>query len=260
MKFSITPKHYFMESKAWILINKNLSLEIRDVDEEFLCSKCKILMEFPVEAPCSHVYCFECITQILKENQPLCLIDKESLAEFKPFVSKSIKRRILKLKIECPTDSKTCKWTGSIEELEEHLTKCDYLLIDCELNCGCQIERIQYKTHKTQECQERMIFCRFCQIELKAKNLNGHFNVCPKVELPCPNNCTDECHFSKDSLEMHLKNCSHSLLICPFHDIKMKRKEMETHFNSNILDHFLFSFEKISQLTNENKQYYEKKI
>jgi len=238
-----------MESKAWSLINKNLKFETSDIDEDFLCSKCKNLMEFPVEAPCSHLFCLKCI-----ENEPSCLIDQESLADFKPFVSKAFKKRILKVKIKCPTDAKTCKWTGSIDELEEHLTMCDYLLIYCELNCGCHIERIQYKTHKTQECQERMIFCKFCQSELKAKKLQGHYDVCPKVELPCPNNCTDECYFSRDNIETHLKKCSHSLLICPFHDIKIKRMEMETHFNSNILDHFLLSFEKISQLTKENKQ------
>ena len=215
-----------MESNAWPLINKNLKFETTDIDDDFICSKCKNLMESPVEAPCSHVYCLKCI-----EPEAFCLIDNESFADFKPFVSKSIKRRILKVKVKCPTDAKTCKWIGSIEGLDEHLKVCDYFLMDCELNCGFQIERVNYQKHKTIECKERMVICKFCQIELKERNMKNHLEVCPKVELPCPNNCTDECYFSRDCIEKHLLKCSHSMLICPFHEIKIKRKEMEKREN-----------------------------
>jgi hypothetical protein len=44
-------------------LNKGLSYEALNIDEELICSKCKCLMNDPYQTECGCHYCYKCALQ-----------------------------------------------------------------------------------------------------------------------------------------------------------------------------------------------------
>lgn len=53
---------------------------VKVTNEEFICAICKLVIEKPVETPCEHLFCNECIKSWLAVNQK-CPIDKKPLTK-----------------------------------------------------------------------------------------------------------------------------------------------------------------------------------
>lgn len=51
---------------------------IGEVDEEFNCSICEMVLEDPMQLPCDHLFCKECINGWLAVNKS-CPVDRASL-------------------------------------------------------------------------------------------------------------------------------------------------------------------------------------
>lgn len=50
------------------------------VEEEFQCSICSMVFENPVETPCDHAFCKDCITRWLSNSETVCPIDRTPLS------------------------------------------------------------------------------------------------------------------------------------------------------------------------------------
>lgn len=51
---------------------------VGEVDQEFLCSICKMVLEIPVETPCEHTFCSKCLKQWMAV-EPNCPVDQQHL-------------------------------------------------------------------------------------------------------------------------------------------------------------------------------------
>lgn len=74
---------------------------IGDIDEEFQCSICAMVLENPVQSPCEHTFCNECIKGWLSNNRT-CPSDRKALTvdDLKP-VARYFRNLLNKFEIRC---------------------------------------------------------------------------------------------------------------------------------------------------------------
>ena len=238
--------------QLWELIQSD---ECNTFEEDFTCEKCSNLMKDPMILSCGHHFCSTCSNLILNEETPVCPADQcGPITKSSPIPDKTLRRRIMNIKISCPYHSENCQWAGRILELEDHFEKCDYISALCEWKCGKQVKRIDVNQHKSNECPERIINCKFCGTETKYNNLKDHYDICPKIRLECPNLCKKEANIAREDMENHLSICPKVDEICPFHKLKVPRNEMDLHFQNNIKQHFLLYADQNKTSLEKNKQ------
>mmetsp|Transcript_12741 Transcript_12741/g.12400 ORF Transcript_12741/g.12400 Transcript_12741/m.12400 type:complete len:269 (-) Transcript_12741:222-1028(-) len=108
--------------------NDAVIIELSQVPCELICAICHELINNPVQTPCNHVFCGECITESVSVNR-LCPIDRSQLTATKlipiQFANPILYRIWNKIKLRCPyAVSNTCHWTGSPESFEAHMSAC----------------------------------------------------------------------------------------------------------------------------------------
>ncbi len=71
------------------------------VDDEFLCSICSMVFDRPVETPCDHTFCEDCLKQWLMKTA-ICPMDKTALTvnDLKN-PSRKFRNMLAKLSIKC---------------------------------------------------------------------------------------------------------------------------------------------------------------
>lgn len=78
---------------------------IGEIDEEFLCQICKMVLENPVQIPCDHLFCYECLKSRIVADRtcPVDLIPIVINAEVSVFKPPCVAFRNLlyKLNIMC---------------------------------------------------------------------------------------------------------------------------------------------------------------
>lgn len=74
---------------------------IDEVDEEFNCPICRMVMENPFQTPCEHTFCSECIKGWLVINRS-CPVDRKPLSmnDLKP-PARCLRNMLDKLKLKC---------------------------------------------------------------------------------------------------------------------------------------------------------------
>ena len=78
----------------------------------------------------------------------------------------------------CPLNIRGCHWKGELVKLEEHLTECDQLLLQCSFKCGMTLAKLDVNRHQTNKCQMRELECEYCKEFVLAMNLNDHRVIC----------------------------------------------------------------------------------
>lgn len=92
----------------------DLTRFVGEVDEELQCSICSMVFENPVQTPCEHAFCNECITTWLSNNTA-CPIDRKPLSQCELKAPGRLLRSFFaKLDIKCNF--------GKCEVLNENLT------------------------------------------------------------------------------------------------------------------------------------------
>lgn len=78
---------------------------IGEIDEEFLCPICKLVLENPIQMPCDHSFCYECVKNRIEVDKT-CPVDSTQLtitgkiSVFKP-PCKAFRNLLYKLDITC---------------------------------------------------------------------------------------------------------------------------------------------------------------
>ena len=71
------------------------------------------------------------------------------------FPDNAVKLQINSLKIHCPMEG--CEWVGELLDKNDHLSKCKYVSMPCEL-CGVDILKSNMDMH-VKECPQRKVSC-----------------------------------------------------------------------------------------------------
>ncbi|KAL0974157.1 hypothetical protein UPYG_G00216400 [Umbra pygmaea] len=91
-----------------------------EVDDELICHICLQPLLRPMDTPCGHTYCYECLSSFLKE-QDFCPVDRQRLQLHQCRPSSLLVRNLLdKLTVLCPHHAE-CQQTMQRCELQPHL-------------------------------------------------------------------------------------------------------------------------------------------
>ena len=172
--------------------------------EEFKCAICLDVIAEPVQTPCGHLFCEQCIEDHKKSRNecPTC-----RTKDITTTPDSYIARKIGGIRVMCPNADQGCSWNGTLGQCVCHLHNwCNYEEVQCE-NCGYQ-------------GNSREVNCL-------------HRTWCEAFPLPCPNQPGCHAMVTRATLEDHLEECPEQLLPCKFAPAGckaiMSRKNFEEH-------------------------------
>lgn len=129
----------------------DLNRFIGDVDDEFKCPICCLVLECAVQSPdCEHTFCSSCINEWIA-RQPICPVDRLPLrtVDLKP-APRVLRNFLAKLDIRCDFASSGCTAVVRLELLSSHCNECEFnpfKQIPCAKGCGLVLLRNQVDGH-----------------------------------------------------------------------------------------------------------------
>ena len=192
------------------------------------------------------------------EHSNVCLVCLNDQSSFKPMLP--VRTTVSKREIRCPL-LRDCKWTGKLQEAENHLGECDGFLIPCSLGCGKVVKRCEAKSHIGSECPLRNVQCKYCSIVTIAKEVQTHLNICLKLPIQCK--CLEK--ISRDIVGKHIETeCPFGEVQCPYAKYSCKignmhRKDLLAHKQAFYIEH-QDMLEEENKKMNENQLKLQEKL
>ena len=217
--------------------------------DRYICKICHLPSRDPyLSECCGHVFCKSCKDNVKKASAitnacPVCRDE-----EFVTFSNKQLDREIRSLHIYCTNKEKGCEWQGELNNIDNHLGNsdgCQFEEVKCFNECGKMIERQYLTSHVETECPHRKVNCQYCRDTGEHQFIEGqHKEECPKLPLPCPNNC-EVGSVPHEDMETHRKECPLEMIQCEYHsvgcDVRMARKDQEKHDHEKMKDHLMMT-------------------
>ncbi len=226
---------------------------IDPVFDGFYCKKCSFVAKRQtVVTCCGESFCQACLADS-QEGSPCPACGEKNYSSFQ---NTRNQMRIDSLRVYCSMKEKGCEWSGSLDQLDTHLNSelnnCEFVDVNCPLNCLQAIPKSMVEKHVTQECPKRPYVCQYCNfkaatyIEIKDK----HIPDCKYVPLQCPNRCGVT--FERDFMEDHMKMCRLEEVKCEFSQIGCdciyRREDEGQHARQNIQKHVFLAASLCEQL------------
>lgn len=127
-----------------------------DVDPDLKCALCHKVLEDPLTTPCGHVFCAGCVLPwVVQEGScPARCRGRLSAKELNHVLP--LKRLILKLDIKCAHAARGCAQVVKLQQLPEHLERCDFAPARCpHAGCGQTLLRRDVEAHVRDACDAR---------------------------------------------------------------------------------------------------------
>ena len=215
--------------------------------DRLVCNIC----HYPSREPymtvcCGHNFCKSCLDNIRKTTCPICQSKK-----FKAFPNKQADREVKDLSVKCTNQERGCEWQGKVNYITDHLeSSCNFEEVECSNECGETLQRQHMSAHMS-ECPYRDHECQYCKVTAEYCFIEGHHQGnCPKISIPCPNNCRVGCVLRED-MEAHRKECPLEVIQCEYHNMgceeRMIRKNKKMHDKKHMQEHLLLTKTKYSQ-------------
>ncbi|GFQ66400.1 e3 ubiquitin-protein ligase PDZRN3-B [Trichonephila clavata] len=123
-------------------------------DEELICSICRSVFCDPVQSPCNHVFCRNCINKWLENNRncPICRkrTTKYTVQEVVPL----IKNMIMKLNLHCHNMEKEMIMRKDMPDHERN--NCPHRYIRCQ-TCCLKVSSVQPNKHNCIKALKRRL-------------------------------------------------------------------------------------------------------
>ncbi|XP_028700200.1 E3 ubiquitin-protein ligase PDZRN3 isoform X2 [Macaca fascicularis] len=129
-----------------------------DVDPDLKCALCHKVLEDPLTTPCGHVFCAGCVLPwVVQEGScPAHCRGRLSAKELNHVLP--LKRLILKLDIKCAYAARGCGRVVKLQQLPEHLERCDFAPARCRhAGCGQVLLRRDVEAHMRDACDARPV-------------------------------------------------------------------------------------------------------
>ncbi|KAM9680960.1 E3 ubiquitin-protein ligase PDZRN3 [Dama dama] len=129
-----------------------------DVDPDLKCALCHKVLEDPLTTPCGHVFCAGCVLPwVVQEGScPARCRGRLSAKELNHVLP--LKRLILKLDIKCAHAARGCGRVVKLQQLPEHLERCDFAPARCRhAGCGQVLLRRDVEAHMRDACDARPV-------------------------------------------------------------------------------------------------------
>ena len=230
-----------------------------EVERQYKCPICHLVMKNVVQTFCGHKYCEECLFEHMKQRLK-CPICSELLDKKKIFFDKCTTDQISALMVYCQkSEDEGCTWKGRLDKLNEHMkNECPFEWIDCPNKCGQFMYRHQFPQHDEDVCPNRKAICPYCSTDFQHFQLQKHFITCSMFPINC-----DFCHTPEQIPRMKRENhykrecpmypldCPFATLGCKFRDI---RKKMDEHVQNEFLNHMYDLGEHFTKNENTHSQ------
>ena len=215
------------------------------------CPICLMIPKEPcvISCPCGKEFCRECIERIKKDNKPCPLCN---LTDFTFLRHHGSERYLKAQEVWCSYKGEKggCEWRGKLGEYEQHLnrnpslenqlTGCQFVEVECEHGCGEWFQRRHVAAHQKGTCPKRPYSCEYCceyksTFEDVTKN---HHHQCNRFPVMCPNKC-QEAPFERQKVENHVKvECPLTEVNCPLHyagcEVRLPRKDIPEHMRDTV--------------------------
>jgi len=238
---------------------------IKDPEYEFVCSipdglLCKVCLTVArdpqLTSCCGNNVCRTCFdkwrnaTSSTSVSCPVC-----GTPGVATFGNKLSERDIRRLMVYCPSKSSGCNWTGEIRDVAEHRKNCGYHGATCPNKCGITVQKQFLSLHVEFECPNCEAYCQLCYIVGKKHFIEGeHMDQCPKLPLPCPNNCQDIL-IVREAMADHRAVCPLERVKCEYHqmgcDVAVLRRDMADHNTRMMAKHLDLSKQCILKIANK---------
>ena len=146
--------------------------------------------------------------------------------------------------------------------LDDHLTTCEYALVQCKNECTknkevVQLLRHDLDNHLKNDCPNREYTCPRCKYIGRYCDITStHFDTCPKVIIPCPNtDCkasVPRCDLSahRSTYEFEKVPCKYAGIGC---EEELLRKDLQQHEMDDALLHLHLTIKTVSELQKKMK-------
>lgn len=128
------------------------------MDPDLKCALCHKVLEDPLTTPCGHVFCAGCVLPwVVQEGScPARCRGRLSAKELNHVLP--LKRLILKLDIKCAHAARGCGRVVKLQDLPEHLERCDFAPARCRhAGCGQLLLRRDVEAHMRDACDARPV-------------------------------------------------------------------------------------------------------
>lgn len=155
---------------------------IGDVEESSVCPMCFMPFRDPVQTLCGHKFCLSCFLAHVHVREadglpPDCPIDREEIDFTRLNADNATKKQVKRLMIACTSNSKGCEWKGSINDFILHENTCDFQMMECPHDCGCDaFTRRDLRSH-LDNCTRTPTPCIYCKQLVHGDDMKRHLEV-----------------------------------------------------------------------------------
>ncbi|GFO41126.1 E3 ubiquitin-protein ligase nrdp1-like protein [Plakobranchus ocellatus] len=119
-----------------------------EVNEGLLCCICKDVLEEPLQAPCEHAFCRQCIQGWLI-NECTCPEDRQTLflSDLRPLF-RYMRNDLARLRLRCQYFDLGCQLVCTMDSLRSHESTCDHATVTCpHADCALTMTRRELEEH-----------------------------------------------------------------------------------------------------------------
>lgn len=145
-----------------------------EVEEDLICPFCNKVLQEPVAGKCGHTFCKECLDKYLarrREECPVCQADLSKVTG----AQEELVGKLEKLSLHCTNHESGCDAILDYYKLTEHLdTECILRSVSCRhKNCPNKVPQKDLEAHM-EKCDYRLVECKVCKVCLPRKDMPAH--------------------------------------------------------------------------------------
>ncbi|XP_068733414.1 TNF receptor-associated factor 3-like [Montipora capricornis] len=220
------------------------------LDDCYKCVKCSQILHDPMQFPCGHRCCNECVNAMFAvENgdHGKCPRDLQTFRRKEVFPDVYARRELFEFKCFCSNKKRGCEWKGEYPRFREHYSVCAYADVNCVFSrhgCDAVVPKSELAHHIEKDCPFRLVDCEHCELEHRAKDSSDHLKECPRILVECPHGCNRD-KFFRELLPEHEKSCPKMPTVCVFSNVgcnfRGPRESLDDHIGSNAPEHLILA-------------------
>ena len=136
-----------------------------DPDPNLVCLICHAPFDRPVQLPCEHFLCRECLEHAwAPQQQPA-----KTCPTCRRPVAKIVETMLDELVVRCPNSRTGCQWVDHRVNVHDHvMLYCEHTPVECPA-ADCRLHTTQKDFHKG--CQHYTVTCDDCHVSLMKRHL-----------------------------------------------------------------------------------------